>query len=66
MDGIIIFKIWNVVVKKLSIERGFTKVEIGKKLVFISINGGSIFYGCKITYIQIFKCVENHYSTSVY
>jgi hypothetical protein len=35
-------------VKNLLVERGFTKVEIGRKLVFIRVNGGSIFYGCKI------------------
>ncbi len=35
-------------VKNISVEKGFTKVEIGRKLVFIGVNDGSIFYGCKI------------------
>jgi hypothetical protein len=35
-------------VKILLVERGFTKVEIGKKLFFIGVYDGSIFYGCKI------------------
>lgn len=58
-------------VKNLLVERGFTKVEIGRKLVFIGVNGGSIFYGCKIglsmqlkdkltPYLVVVYCCAHH------
>jgi hypothetical protein len=48
IDSFTIENIRNVMLWTLVIQGGFTKAKIGKKLVSIGTNGGSMFAGCKI------------------
>ncbi len=47
-NGVIVENIYNVMLQTLVIQRGLTKVEIGKKMVSIGADGQSMCIGCKI------------------
>jgi hypothetical protein len=47
IDNVTIENIYNMMLWTLVIQGGLTKVEIGKKLVSIGTNGGSMFTRCK-------------------
>lgn len=47
INGVTVEKIYNVLLRTLAIQGGLTKVEIGKQLVSIGTNDGSMFVGCK-------------------
>ncbi len=46
-NGVIVEKIYNVILQTLLIQKGLIEAKIKKKLVSIKVNGGSMFVGCR-------------------
>ncbi len=75
-NGVTAENIYNVMLQTLLIQGGFIEVEIGKKLVSIGVDNGSMFIRCRIgvlvqmkekltPYLVVMHCCAHHTNLTI-
>ncbi len=75
-NGVIAENIYNVMLQTLLIQGRLIEVEIGKKLVSLGANGGSMFIGCRTSvlvqmkeklafYLVVVHCCAHHTNLTI-